>query len=1009
MPVVAWLMPFVATSQPAPLILTNPGAPIHRSLEGAAPDVVLLPLTAGQYARVEVLQTGSDVVVNLFDPDGGKLARIDSPNDNLGPEPVSLVAATSGSYRVEVTLGAPKPGHGAYDVALLEKRAALPADYELVSGEREFFEAQDLQNRRTADSRQAAIAKYTHALDVFQRAGRTYQQGLTANTMGSMAAQAGSLPQALEFFQQAAGLFERAPDPHMLLSVLINIGGMQDLLGQPQSAFQTYEKALAIARAQNESAFQGTLLSNIGKLRYDTGEWQQAIGHYRQALEIDRAAGDTGRQGYVLHNMATAYAALGELDQALEFSGQALDLRRAAGDRRGEADTLRGLANIHRDLNHTAEAIENYQLSLAVRRALGDRRGEADTLASLGIMQSRLSQTDAATATLAKSLELAKAAGDRRTEAYAMNCLAENSLRAGKAPDAAGWASRSLAVYREIESRTGAELALEQLARAEDEQGNPDAARRHMEEALELIELTRTRTDNQQLRASFFAKRQDAYAFYIGLLMRAYSSTPSPALLAKAFETSERARARSLIEMLAESGADPRGDANPELLRRQREIAQLLNAKGSRLLATASVNSPAAVALRKEIGSLELEASEVEAAVRKSSPRYAALIQPAGLSTEEIRRDLLDADTVLLEFTLAEPQSYLWIADSNGLSYRELPSRAVVELAARQTMQFVTARQDAAAADSARQLSQLLFGSSLPAQPGKRLAIVPDGALQTVPMAMLPIPGTGEPLVTSHEVVMLPSLAALAALRQEVARRTPAPKTVAVFADPAFQTAVSAGGETRILEHLADLPADQTTATRLSIPRLPYTLREADEILRAASPASASWRAVGVNASREAALNGQLAQYRFIHFATHGYLDTERPSLSALLLSQVDEKNRPVDGFLRVNDIYNTRLNADLVVLSACQTGLGKEVRGEGIMGLTRAFMYAGAARVVVSLWNVNDRATAALMGSFYRKMLRQGMRPAAALRQAQLELRQNKPWASPYYWAAFQLQGDWK
>ena len=145
------------------------------------------------------------------------------------------------------------------------------------------------------------------------------------------------------------------------------------------------------------------------------------------------------------------------------------------------------------------------------------------------------------------------------------------------------------------------------------------------------------------------------------------------------------------------------------------------------------------------------------------------------------------------------------------------------------------------------------------------------------------------------------------------------------------------------------------------------------------------------------------------HFATHGYLDAERPALSALVLSQIDAQHRPVDGFLRVNDIYNSRLSADLVSLSACQTGLGKEIRGEGLMGLTRAFFYAGVPRVVVSLWNVNDRATAALMAAFYDRMLRRGERPSQALREAQLELRKQKRWAAPYYWAAFVQQGEWQ
>jgi CHAT domain-containing protein len=588
-----------------------------------------------------------------------------------------------------------------------------------------------------------------------------------------------------------------------------------------------------------------------------------------------------------------------------------------------------------------------------------------------------------------------------------MVALAENSLRVGNGTAAAEWASRSLAVYRELDSRTGIEAALEQLARAEGEQGQLEAARRHMEEAIDLIELTRTRTDSQQLRASFFANRQDAYAFYIGLLLREHAAKPDPALLARAFETSERARARGLIEMLADSGASVRRDGDPALLKRSREITQLLNAKGTRLLATSPATSPAAVALKQEIHTLELEYADVEAAIRKSSPREAELTQAATVTMDQIR-GLLDADTVLLEFTLAEPRSYLWILDRNGVRYRELPSRSEVETAARQTIHLVTARQNETSA--ARHLSEVLFGSVSPVPAGKRIVVVADGALQTVPLAMLPLPGTDEPLITQHEIVTLPSLSTLSALRREVAGRPRAAKNVAVFADPVFDNGDSGkGGESRILEHLAEAPAtSDAIVTRLRIARLPYTLREADEILRAAGSAN-SLRAVGAHATREAALSPQLGEYRFLHFATHGYLDTERPSLSALVLSQVDEKNRPVDGFLRVNDVYSTRLNADLVVLSACQTGLGKEVRGEGVMGLTRAFMYAGAPRVIVSLWNVNDRATATLMGSLYRKMLREGMRPAQALRSAQLELRKNSRWASPYYWAAFQLQGDWK
>jgi CHAT domain-containing protein len=271
---------------------------------------------------------------------------------------------------------------------------------------------------------------------------------------------------------------------------------------------------------------------------------------------------------------------------------------------------------------------------------------------------------------------------------------------------------------------------------------------------------------------------------------------------------------------------------------------------------------------------------------------------------------------------------------------------------------------------------------------------------------------------------MLPSASAIAALRAQTAGRAPAQKLLAVFADPVFDpsdprvaSGPSAGKQlalaqppdanaSRLLEHLAVTQSGGDT--RLRIPRLPFTLQEADRILNVAHDPS-DLKATGFEASRVEALSGVLGQYRYLHFATHGYLDTERPELSALVLSQLDRQGRPVDGFLRVNDIYNSRLAADLVVLSACQTGLGKEVRGEGLMGLTRAFLYAGVPRVIVSLWSVDDRATAELMAAFYRSLLRDHKRPSEALLAAQQELRKHKEWQAPYYWAAFVQQGDWR
>jgi len=194
----------------------------------------------------------------------------------------------------------------------------------------------------------------------------------------------------------------------------------------------------------------------------------------------------------------------------------------------------------------------------------------------------------------------------------------------------------------------------------------------------------------------------------------------------------------------------------------------------------------------------------------------------------------------------------------------------------------------------------------------------------------------------------------------------------------------------------------------LEIPRLPGTRQEAEQILSLV-PATSSKQAFDFTANRATATSADLSQYRYVHFATHGFLDSQHPELSGILLSMFDEQGEPQDGFLRAHEVFNLKLAAELVVLSACQTGLGKEVKGEGLVSLTRGFMYAGSPRVVVSLWSVSDVGTAELMTRLYKGMLKEGLRPAQALQAAQLSMFKEKRFASPFYWAAFTLQGEWR
>jgi CHAT domain-containing protein len=299
----------------------------------------------------------------------------------------------------------------------------------------------------------------------------------------------------------------------------------------------------------------------------------------------------------------------------------------------------------------------------------------------------------------------------------------------------------------------------------------------------------------------------------------------------------------------------------------------------------------------------------------------------------------------------------------------------------------------------------MLLGPVVSQLTARRLVIVGDGALQYLPFSVLPGPkgstAAGEPLVVRHEIISLPSASTLAVLRQQLNGRPVAANAVAILADPVFDA-----DDVRVTRGGAPAASPQNAGERL--PRLPFTRREAEGILSLARSAS-TMRALDFDASRDTATSQRLAQYRIVHFATHGFLDGEHPELSGIALSLVDRDGLPRNGYLRLHDLYTLDLPAELVVLSACQSALGEAVKGEGLVGLTRGFMYAGTPRIVASLWRVDDVATAELMKRFYEGILVKRLPPAAALRAAQLALQKQRRWAAPYFWAAFVLQGEWR
>ncbi|WP_404783556.1 tetratricopeptide repeat protein [Altericista sp. CCNU0014] len=880
-----------------------------------------------------------------------------------------------------------------------------------------------------------ALEYYSQALPISRAVGDRTQEATTLNNMGGVYDALGEKQKALEYYNQALPIIRAVGGRAGEAVTLNNIGRVYDDLGEKTKALEYYNQSLPISRAVDERTQEATTLNNMGGVYDALGEKQKALEYYNQALPISRAVGDRTREATTLNNIGLVYDALGEKTKALEYYNQSLLISRAVGDRAGEARTLNNIGVIYSNLGEKTKALEYYNQALPIIRAVGDRAGEAVTLSNIGLVYDALGEKQKALEYYNQALPISRAVGDRTQEAGTLNNIGGVYDALGEKTKALEYYNQALPIIRAVGDRAGEATILNNIAHVYREQGKLEAALEQINAAIAIIDELRLKISAKELRTSYFSSVQDYYQFKTDLLMQLHQKSPQKGYEKQAFETSDRARARGLIELLTESNITLQPTtANSALFTQERTLHQALRQLEQRRVITLSKDhTPAqAQALDRQSEALLQQRQDLTVKLRTADPAYANLKYPQPLTLSQIQQQVLDKDTLLLQYSLGADQSYLWAVTANGIQTYILPKQATLEAAAKK-FRSATANPGSQIIDAKRTgdaLYQLILAPVANQLPRKRLLIVADGALQYTPFAALPLPNTPTytPLLKNHEILNAPSASAIAVLRQQ--KYTIGPKTLAVIADPVFRS-----DDGRIAERnanaldacapaLADrnqpktviaqnLPRDlQNTLRDLDlrgIQRLPETRKEAEEILALVPPAQ-NTAACAFAASYGRVTqpkNNPLNQYRIVHFATHGLVNPIQPQFSGLVLSLVDRQGKPQDGFLRLHDIFNLRLAADLVVLSACQTGMGKDIKGEGLVGLTRGFMYAGSRRVVASLWSVADDATAQLMAEFYRSMLQQKQTPAAALRSAQLKMWETKP--DPYLWAAFTLQGEWR
>jgi CHAT domain-containing protein/tetratricopeptide (TPR) repeat protein len=866
--------------------------------------------------------------------------------------------------------------------------------------------------------------------------------------MGGVAESRGDLAASEHYHLQALAVLEKAsPNGLRVVIELYNVGSTVLQRGDLARAEEYFRRGLAIAETYPpESGASGTNLKGLGYVAQMRGDLAKAEEYFRRGLAI-REMFYPGGIGVArtLNDLAGVADMQGDLEQADKYASRALAIiNKGFSDSVYAAEILTNSGLVAVDRGDLVAAENSFGKALAIYEKISpDTIFVANLLNNLGRVTWQQKDYPKAEEYLRRGLALAeKGAPGGLLAAESLNDLGDVYRSRGDAVEAGKYYSQALAIREKLapESPEHIESLMALASVLRDQQ--PDRAAQLFDQAVNGVESEMARlggTDDS--RSNFRAQRAGYYKDYVDLLVQ--QRQPE-----HAFNILERSRARTLLEILAQAHVNVHAGVDAKLLEQESSLQADIRAKSERRLQLLSDKQkrPYIASVDQEIKQLLGAYQEVERQIRLSSPGYAALTQPQPLTAKEVQQQLLDDDTILLEYSLGEDRSYVFAVTANSLTAHELPKRAEIEGLARKIYDLLTARSqvregettlqrkarlakaDAEYVSAMAKLSQLVLGPVASQVAGKRLLIVSDGALQYIPFSILPEPVSGSrlPLVAGHEIVNLPSASALAVLRQTQTGRKEPLKAVAVLADPVFSTRDARVQKdvkaeqtiTRSVPENQDVASSNLSERRLtrsardvgflSLPRLPFTRQEADAIMSVA-PSGEGMEALDFKASRELGTSPELANYRIVHLATHGLVDSEHPEFSGLVLSLVDKQGKQQNGFLGLEDIYNLNLPVDMVVLSACETGLGKEIRGEGLIGLTRGFMYAGASRVVASLWSVDDVATAELMSRFYKGILREGLSPAAALRQAQLEMQRQKRWRNPYYWGGFVLHGEWK
>jgi len=786
----------------------------------------------------------------------------------------------------------------------------------------------------------------------------------------------GDMEQAIRASLEAADAAKATGNPLSIGAQARELGLAYRSVGQLDEAMRWLEESLAAARSIQNRREEAFVLRDASMVDADAGNYWKALERMQEAARMFRELGLSHPEGATIGHLPMIYGPLGDYEAALRTARQGLESAYANQDPLMEQRIVQHIGTIYLRLGKPGEALPYLEKSISLTPQTKAMHLHLNALLSLGEAYAGVGRAGKASASLEEGLATARQMGRPASEAQALDLLGEFWLKRSDLGKAKSFFEQSLAIAERIRVPQIMLAAQRGLARVASRMNHPQEAWLHLKPALEVIESVRGRIPTPDLRGHFVEQNAAAYEEAIDALSR--MGRDCEALL-----VAERARGRALLDLLTESKLNLRKGLTSE----QERERQGLESKVSQALAALAKDDSE----KNQLAAAEAEGKLAawQEAVRVTNPEYASVRYPQPYTPEQAQRLARERGLAILQFALGERRSHLWVITGSAVRMIRLPARRQIESAVGAYRAKLARPSLGDIGVVSQQLYRILLGEAEPILAGERkILIAPDGILYYLPFEALR-PQPGRFLVEDFTIGYTPSVSVFASLRP--ARTTRAYDLLA-YGDPVFSQ--SEAVQMRSVYRSGGI----------SLARLPNTKTEVEEIGALFPPARGKLR-LGAAATEGSVKAERLDAFRLIHFATHAVIDERAPARSGIVLSLVNTGKE--DGILRASEIFNLNLNADLVTLSACRTGLGKVVRGEGMIGLTRAILYAGSSRVLVSLWEVNDLTTPALMKSFYAR-LSAGQSVAEALREAKITMIHSERPAHrhPHFWAPFIVSG---